>query len=281
MPNFPLVDAHVHFWDPAVQPYPWLNDVPVLNGRRGPAEYRAAAGTVAVAKGVFVQCGAADGAAEVQWVNQLAATDPRIAGIVAQAPLEQGEAVAPGLERLAALPRVKGVRRLLQDEPDDAYCLRPDFVRGVRLLPRFGLTFDLCIYHRQLAPVIRLVQQCPEVGFVLDHLGKPGVRARQLDPWRAELRALAALPNVVCKLSGLATEADHAHWTAADLRPYLDHALECFGPARLLFGGDWPVSTLATDYPRWVATVDEALAGCSEDEQRRIYRSNAEAFYRI
>jgi L-fuconolactonase len=281
MPEFPLVDSHVHLWDQAVQPYPWLNDMPALNRRHTPAEFRAAGGPVAVAKLIFVQCGGADALIEVAWVDRLAREEPRIAGIVAQAPLEQGEVVASWLERLATIPRVKGVRRLLQDEPDDAFCLRPEFVRGVRLLPRFGFSFDLCIYHRQLANVIRLVRQCPQVSFVLDHLGKPGIRARQLDPWRAELRELATLPNVVCKLSGVATEADHAAWTAADLRPYLDHALECFGPARLLFGSDWPVSTLATDYPRWVATVDAALEGCTTEERQRIFARNAEAFYRI
>jgi len=145
----------------------------------------------------------------------------------------------------------------------------------------FRSSFDLCIYHRQLANVIRLVRQCPEVSFVLDHLGKPGIRARLLDPWRAELRELAALPNVVCKLSGVATEADHAAWTAADLRPYLDHALLCFGPGRLLFGGDWPVSTQATGYPRWVEVVDAALQGCTAEERQRIFARNAEAIYRI
>jgi L-fuconolactonase len=281
MPDFPLIDSHVHFWDPAVQPYPWLDDIPALRGRRTPAEFRAAAGPVAVAKIVFVQCGAADALAEVAWIERLAGEEPRVAGIVAHAPLEQGEAAAPWLERLAARPLVKGVRRLLQDESDDAFCLRPDFVRAVRLLPRHGFSCDLCIFHRQLANVVRLVRQCPEVRFVLDHLGKPGIRASRLDPWRAELRELAALPNVWCKLSGMVTEADHARWTPADLRPYVDHAFACFGADRMMFGSDWPVSTLAAAYPRWVATVDEALRGASADELQRIFVRTAEAFYRV
>jgi L-fuconolactonase len=283
MPAFPLVDAHVHLWDPARLRYPWLAGVPPLNRRHAPAEFRAACGAVEVGKLVFVECGCdrAQSFAEAEWVSGLAATEPRLRGIVAHVSLEKGDAAETDLARLAVLPLVKGVRRLLQEEKDDAYCLRPDFVRGVQLLPRFGFSFDVCIQHRQLAAVIALARQCPEVRFVLDHLGKPGIRAGLLDPWRAELRMLAALPNVWCKLSGLATEADHAKWTPAHLRPYLEHALACFGPDRLMFGGDWPVSTLATDYPRWVATVDEALAGLTAAERRRIFAGTAEAFYRL
>ena len=281
MPAFPLTDAHVHFWDPAAGRYAWLDAVPALSGRRGPAEFARACGPVAVDRLVFVQCGAEDALAEVAWVDGLAATEPRLAAIVAHAPVEAGAAVEPWLERLAAWPRVRGVRRLLQDEPDDAFCLRPDFVEGVRRLGRFGLSFDLCLYARQLGAVFELVRRCPGVRFILDHGAKPGIRAGRLDPWREEIRALAALPNVDCKLSGLATEADPRAWTAADLRPYVDHLLATFGPDRLLFGGDWPVSTLATDYPRWVATVETLLAGLSAEEQRRIWSTNAARVYRL
>ena len=283
MPAFPLVDSHVHLWDPARLRYPWLAGLPRLNRLHGPAEFRTACGPVSAGKLVFVECGCdrAQSYAEAEWITGLAAAEPRLRGIVAHVSLEKGDAAEADLARLASLPMVKGVRRLLQEEKDDAFCLRPDFVRGVRRLARFGFTFDVCIYHRQLAGVIALARQCPEVSFVLDHLGKPGIRAGLLDPWRAEMRVLAALPNVVCKLSGVATEADHAAWTPAQLRPYIDHALACFGPGRVMFGGDWPVSTLATDYPRWVATVDEVLAGFSETDRQRIYVANAEAFYRV
>lgn len=283
MPNFSLVDTHVHLWDPGRLSYPWLASVPALNRPFLIDDFQRACGAVAVAKMVFVQCECdpAQSAAEAAWVSEVARVDPRLAGIVAQAPLEKGVAVEADLARLAVNPLVKGVRRLLQSEADDAFCLRPDFVRGVQLLPRHGFSFDLCIFHRQLANVITLVRQCPEVRFILDHIGKPDIKAGRLDPWRAELRELAALPNVWCKLSGLVTEADCAKWTPADLRPYLDHVMECFGAGRVMFGGDWPVSTQATDYPRWVATVDEALRGCPPDELRRIYVRNAEGFYRL
>jgi L-fuconolactonase len=283
MTDFPLIDTHVHLWDPGRLSYPWLAEVPALNRPFLPDDYRRAGGPVPVAGMVFVQCEClpVQSAAEVAWVAELARAEPRLRGIVAQAPLEQGAAVEADLAQLAANPLVKGVRRLLQAESDDAFCLRPDFVRGVQLLPRYGLSFDLCIHHRQLANVVQLVRQCPEVRFVLDHIGKPDIKAGRLDPWRAELRALAALPNTWCKLSGLATEADCAKWTPADLRPYFEHTIEAFGAGRLMFGGDWPVSTLATDFPRWVATVDAALGGASPEERHRIFVRTAEDFYRL
>jgi len=283
MPSFPLVDTHVHLWDPERLRYPWLAGVPALNRSHRVEDYRRACGQVAVAKFVFVQCecDAAQSQAEADWVTELAATEPRLGGIVAQAALESGLAVEPALARLAANPLVKGIRRLIQEEKDDAFCVRPEFIRGVQLLPRHGLSFDLCVYHRQLANVIKLVRQCPEVRFVLDHIGKPAIKAGQLDPWRADLRELSRMDNVWCKLSGLVTEADWAGWIPADLRPYLDHAVDCFGADRVMFGSDWPVSAQATDYGRWVAVLDDALGGGSADELHRIYVRNAETFYRI
>jgi L-fuconolactonase len=283
MPDFPIVDTHLHIWDLGRLRYPWLASVPLLNKDHLIADYRRACGSVQVAKMVFVQCECdpAQAREEAQWVTDVAASDPRIRGIVAHAPLERGDAVESVLTPLAANPLVKGIRRLIQSEPDDAFCLRPEFVRGVQLLPRHGLSFDLCIFHRQLASTIKLVRQCPNVRFILDHIGKPDIKARLLDPWRAELRELARMDNVWCKVSGLVTEADFTRWTPADLRPYIDHVIDCFGFDRVVFGGDWPVSTQATEYPRWVATLDEVLRGCSRDELHRLYVRNAESFYRI
>lgn len=282
MPDFPIVDTHLHLWDPQRLRYPWLASVPPLNRPHLLADYRAACADVAVAKMVFLQCECdpAQSRAEAEWVSELARQDPRIRGIVAQAALERGDAIEAELAEFAANPLARGIRRLLQSE-DDAFCLRPDFVRGVQRLPRHGLTFDVCIFHRQLANVIALVRQCPNVRFILDHIGKPDIKAQRLDPWRAELRALAGFDNVWCKLSGLVTEADFAAWTPADLQPYIDHVVDCFGFQRVMFGGDWPVSTQASDYPRWVRTLDHALRGCSPDELHQVYVRNAEAFYRV
>ena len=283
MPNFPIVDTHLHLWDLGRLRYPWLASVPLLNKNHMIGDYRRACGSVAVAKMVFLQCECDPGQfqQEADWVTEVARADPRIRGIVPWAPLENGEAAGDALSQLAANPLVKGIRRIIQFEADQEFCLKPGFVRGVQLLHAHGLSFDLCINHRQLANTIKLVRQCPNVSFVLDHIGKPDIKAGLLDPWRAELRELSRFENVWCKVSGLVTEADFAKWKPADLRPYLDHVVDCFGVGRVMFGGDWPVSTQATDYPRWVATLDDALRGCSPDELRQVYVTNAEKFYRV
>jgi len=178
-------------------------------------------------------------------------------------------------------PIVRGVRRLIQSQPDPDYVLRRPFIEAVKLLPRYGLSFDICIFHHQMANTIRFVRQCPEVQLVLDHIGKPGIKAGVLDPWRQELRELAAMPNVHCKISGVATEADHANWTREQLRPYIEHAIECFGFDRVMFGGDWPVCGLAVAYPDWVSIVDWITSGCSEADRRKLFRDNAVRFYRL
>jgi L-fuconolactonase len=170
---------------------------------------------------------------------------------------------------------------LIQSEQDPDFCLRPDFVQGVGRLAAHDLSFDLCLRHEQLEAVTRLVGLLPDVRFVLDHLAKPDVRAGALDPWRARLRELAARPNVVCKLSGLVTEADHAAWTPEDLRPFVDHAVDCFGFERLMFGSDWPVSTLAGGYRAWVEALDSLLADISLDEARQVWRESAARTYRM
>jgi len=283
MPAFPIVDTHLHIWDLHRLRYPWLTNVPLLNRDHLIDDYRRACGPVQVAKMVFIQCECdpAQFEDELAWVTEVAATDPRIRGIVPWAPLESGAAVEATLARLAANSLVKGVRRIIQFESDPAFCLRPEFVRGVQLLPKHGLTFDLCINHTQLANTLNLVRQCPEVRFIMDHIAKPDIKSGRLDPWRAEMRELAELPNVWCKISGLVTEADMEKWTPEDVQPYLDHVIACFGFDRVVFGGDWPVSTQATDYPRWVDTLDAALKGSSPDELHRLYVRNAESFYRV
>lgn len=283
MPNFPIVDTHLHIWDLKRLRYPWVASVPMLNQDHLIEDYRKACGPVQVAKMVFLQCECdpAQFQAEADWVTEISRIDPRIRGIVPWAPLEKGEAAESDLARLASNSLIKGIRRIIQFEADPEFCLQPDFVRGVQLLARHGLSFDLCINHTQLANTLKLVRQCPNVKFIMDHIAKPDIKTGLLDPWRAEMRELAKFPNVWCKLSGLVTEADCQKWTAAGLRPYIDHVMDCFGFDRVIFGGDWPVSTQATDYPRWVNTVDDALKGASADELHQLYVRNAEAFYRV
>lgn len=282
MPDFPIVDTHVHLSNLQRLAYPWIRDVPALGRSFGLDDFWNACGAVAVEAMVFMEvaCAAEDTAREVEWVTELTAEDPRVRGMVAQAPLEQGDAVRSILAEYAKNPLVKGIRRLLQDEDLD-FCLGRKFLQGLRALSEFDFSFDICIRHRHLAHVVRMVQQCPDVRFILDHIGKPGIAAGLMEPWKTDLKALADCPNVVCKISGMATEADHTRWTSEDLKPYFDHVIECFGFDRIVYGGDWFVSTLATTYPRWVETVDGAVAGCSEAEIRKLYIDNAKALYRL
>ncbi len=275
-----LVDAHLHLWDPRRFRYPWLAGLPALDRPFAPATLDTGGHRLTAA--VFVEAGRAarQAFAEVRWVAELATDAPLLRGVVAHADLERGREVAADLRRLAAVPLVRGVRRNAQDEPP-GFATSPGHLDGVRLLAGYGFTADLCVRPAQLPEITDLVTRVPEVTFVLDHLGKPPVRAGAPDPWREHLRRLAGRPNVVCKLSGLTTEAELDRWRPGDVLPYLRHALAEFGPDRCLFGSDWPVATLATTYDRWVAVVLEALAGYPPAQRAQVLAGTATRIYRL
>ena len=282
MSSIPIVDAHVHLWDLNRMAYPWLEDLPSIHETHRLEEYDAAIGEAPVEKLVFVECTVSFdneiSRQEVQWVSSLAENDERIHGVVAHASLRRGRAGRDHLEWLAQHPLVTGVRRILQDEPD-GFMQQPGFVEGVRMLAAFDFTFDLTVQASQLSSVIELVDACPEVTFVLDHIGKPNIREGAFELWSNDLSALAERPNVVCKLSGVLTEADLEGWTTAEVRPYLDHAIDQFGFDRLMFGGDWPVLRLAADYPTWLEVLSETLNRYTEDEKRQLFHRTAERVY--
>ena len=282
MTNFPIVDTHVHLWHPKQLRYAWLKQVPLLNRPFLLKDYDDAIGDLEVESMVFVQCDTHpdDGLKETSWVTSLAAGDARIRGIVAWAPLEVGDCVAAFVEKLAEESLVKGIRRLIQGESVD-FCIQPNFIDGVKTLSRHGLSFDLCIFHPQLANAIRLVEQCPDVQFILDHIGKPDIKNQLFEPWKQEIKVLADFPNVHCKISGVVTEADHDNWSLDNVEPYIDHVIACFGFDRVIYGSDWPVSTLATDYRRWVETLQASVSGCSPEELRKLFRDNAVRFYKL
>lgn len=283
MPAFPIVDTHVHLWDPERIPLAWGDQVPTINRRHLIPEYDAARGAVEVEGIVFLECNVAEGRHldEAHMVAEIAKDEPRLQAIVAHAPLEKGDEVAADLDALAREPRLRGIRRLLQQEADIEAVLDDRFLAGLNLLPRYNLHFEICVRHHQLEAIVDLVRRLPNVTFMLDHIAKPAIRDARLEPWKTRMAELAALPNLMCKMSGLVNEADHASWQPADLRPYIDHVVETFGFDRLVFGSDWPVMTLAADIPRWVAVLDEALAGASESELRMFWVENAQAFYRL
>ncbi len=282
MPDFPIVDSHVHLYDPGRFRYSWMGAKPVYEGVHELPEFDRARGPVEVEKVVFVEVGADPGQylQEASYIAGLAERDSRLQAMVAAAPLERGAAVTPDLEKLAAHDITRSIRRLIEIESEPGFCLRPGFVEGVKLLSGFDLAFDLCVKHWQLADAIELVRQCSEVRIVLDHIGKPPIRDGGMEPWRSQIKELAALPHVWCKLSGVITEADHQHWTREQVRPYLDHVIDCFGFDRLMYGSDWPVSEQTHRYPDWVAILDWVTAGCSAEEVTKLFRDTAITFYR-
>lgn len=277
-----LTDTHVHLWDVENFNYSWLDDFPTLNTTHDLSDYDAATGEADVETIVFVECTESfddeTSRAEVEWVSSLAERDERIRGIVAHASLEKGEEARPHLEWLEEQPLVTGVRRILQDDPNE-FCLQPDFVDGVQLLSDFDFSFDVTIHSAQLPATIELVDRCPDVQFVLDHIGKPAIQDGALDPWRDRIEALAQRPNVTCKLSGVLTEADLEAWTQAEVQPYLDHVIDTFGFDRLMFGGDWPVVKLAADYTTWLEVVQTTIQDCSSTEKQKLFRGTAARVY--
>jgi L-fuconolactonase len=276
-----IIDAHIHLWDPAVLAYPWLDAEPELKRRFLPVDLHGGGGA---GEWVMVQAegrGDAGGhdLAELEWVASLAASDPSLRGMVVRASLEDGRSVLDRLEQAAAHPLTVGIRRLIQDEPL-GFAQSADFIDGVRAVGEVGLPFDVCVRAAQRADVAPLVDACPDVSFVLDHLGKPDIARGEWETWREQLADLARRPNVVCKLSGLTTEAG-AGWHDGVVRPYLEHAVESFGAARCMFGSDWPVATLTTGYARWFDLVHEVVAGCSETEIDAVFAGTAEHVYAL
>lgn len=277
-----IVDSHVHFWDPAALPYPWLAGIPSLDRAYLPADYRAATGATPIGKIVFVEanCRPSETQREVELIARLAEVEPRIAGIVAFVDLVDMKGLRATLDALVRSPRVKGIRHNIQGEPA-GFCVQRAFVDGVREVGRRGLTFDVCVTQDQLREVVPLVRQCPHTLFVLDHCGKPAIREGRAARWRDHVAALAAHDNVVCKLSGLLTEAAPEGWTNDDLLPYADWVTRCFGSERLLYGSDWPVLTLAGSYCDWYGFTQAFTATWSAPERDRFYGGNATRVYRL
>ena len=283
MPDFPIVDSHVHLYDVERLRYGWLKNVPKIDRTHVLADFDQARGAVAVDKIVFAEVAVDHGLhlKEGAFVQRMADADPRLCGMVAHLPVERGTAIEADLEALKRFKTLRGIRRLIETEADPTFCLTSSFIAGVKLVGRHGMTFDICVKHWALVFGLELARRCPDVTFVLDHIGKPGIRQGMREPWESQLRELAGLANVVCKISGVITEADHGAWTKEQVKPYVAHAIDCFGFDRVMYGSDWTVSELTHRYPTWVEILDEVVAGATPSERRKLYRDNAIRIYRL
>lgn len=273
-----IIDTHLHLVYRDRFSYPWLAGVPPLDRDFPLAEYRAQAEAAGIAGMIHMEVDVAerDQLAETEFVATL---DEKIIGAISACRPE-----SPGfpeqLEALAAMPAVRGLRRILHTSPDEL-SQAPIFAENLRRLARHRLTFDICVLARQIPLAIRLAKACPEVQFILDHCGVPNVKDRELDPWRAQMTEIAALPNVAGKISGVVAYADPAAWTVADLRPFVEHTIESFGWDRVVWGSDWPVCTLTADLGRWVAATHDIIDGASADEKAKLLHRNAQRIYRL
>jgi L-fuconolactonase len=276
-----ILDAHHHVWDPSARRHAWLDALPRLRRPFSAGDFAKVAAEHGVSGSVLVQVLAS--AAETEEFLALAAGPGIVAGVVGWADLTAPD-VADEISRLRQGPgggRLVGIRHLVQDEPDPGWLDRRSVRRGMRAVGQAGLAYDLLVRPAQLPAALRAARDLGDARFILDHGGKPGIASGRLQPWSGLVAELARCPNVVCKLSGLVTEAAPG-WTGAQIRPYTRWLLDCFGPGRLIFGSDWPVCTLAASYAEVVALAKDMLASdLSPAELNAVFASNAITAYTL
>jgi L-fuconolactonase len=272
----PRIDAHQHFWRYSPETHAWIDDtMSAIRRDFLPSDLKPLLDAAGFDGCVAVQ--AEQSIAETEWLLRLADEHPFIRGVVGWVDLCAPD-VTEQLRRAASRSRLRGIRHLVQDEPA-GFMLQPEFLRGIAALKELGLAYDILIYERQLPEALELVRSFPEQHFVIDHIAKPAIRDGGIDAWRAGIGAIAACPNVYCKLSGMVTEADWQRWRPADFAPYIETVLEAFGPRRVMSGSDWPVCLVAGDYGGVMAIVTDAIRRLSAREREAIMGGTAAEFY--
>lgn len=270
------VDAHHHLWRYTPEEFSWIGeDSAMLRRDFLPADLKAAMASAGVGAAVAVQ--ARCSLEETEFLLHHAENCLQIAGVVGWAPLRSFN-LSETLDRLSAYPCFVGLREITQDQPPGTL-LDTDFNRGIRELTRRGLTYDILVRAGQLEETSRFVDGHPQQPFVVDHAAKPLIAQGLLQPWKTHIRELAQRPNVLCKLSGLVTEANWSRWSETDLRPFLDICLEAFGPGRCMAGSDWPVCLAASSYAQWWQVLEHWAAPLSADQQEQIFGLTASSFY--
>lgn len=271
------IDAHQHFWSYDPKEYPWIREgMQVLRRDYLPGELAREQAEAGFSGAVSVQ--ARQTLEETRWLLKLAGSNPVIKGVVGWVDL-RSPAVNQQLEEFSGHEKFVGVRHVVQDEPDVRFMLGAEFLRGIEQLRAFDLTYDFLVFPKQMPAAVEVARRYPEQWFVLDHIAKPLIRASVFGPWKEQIRALAACPNVFCKISGLVTEADWSRWKFEDFRPYLDVVWAAFGEDRLMVGSDWPVCLLAGSYRDVMEVPREYFKQHSAPVQKKIYGENVRRFY--
>lgn len=286
MPNFPIIDTHLHVWDQTRLKYSAFEGNPLFGHPYHVEDYQKASGDLDIEAMVFLECYADFGQYidEIKFVEDEQKRDPRIKAIIPMAPLEQGKAVRPMLEEMRDNhPSVRGIRRIMEFDADpQALTMSEGFIEGTNLLADFGWSFDINPNYTQMHFIREWVKLIHDVPMILDHCGKPGIKHGKIEQFREDMHDLAKHPNMWVKLSDLPPYASK-NWTEEELRPYIEATLDAFGPERTIYAGDYPILLSATNLTQWVQVLDNAFAdlGLSETETRKIYRDNAVAFYRL
>ncbi|WP_319229009.1 amidohydrolase family protein [Draconibacterium orientale] len=274
-----IIDTHHHLWNYNPVEFDWIDDeMAAIRKSFLPADLQATLVNTGVEGVVTVQ--ARQSLEETDWLLKLASENDFMKGVVGWVPLAD-ENIQQILEGYKSNPWLKGVRHVVQGEPDPEFILGRDFNKGISLLKNFNLVYDILIFEQQLPNTIRFVDQHPGQQFVVDHIAKPKIKINELEPWAKNIKELAKRENVSCKISGMVTEADYKLWTEEQLNPYFETVLEAFGPSRLLFGSDWPVCLVATNYSNWLDIVKKTISKFTKEEQDLILYKNAQRIYNI
>lgn len=272
-----VIDSHQHFWRYDPVRYDWITDeMQVLKRDFLPEHLLPELTSNGIDGCVAVQAEPSE--EETNFLLELADQHSQIHGVVGWVDLTAPN-VSQRLESLSQNKKLRGIRHIVQSEPDENFLLREDFCCGIGVLKNFGLTYDILIYPKQLPAAIKFAQRFPDQKFVLDHIAKPSIRTGEIDPWSANIRALAANPHVYCKVSGMVTEAKWQGWSPSDFTPYLDIVFEAFGADRIMFGSDWPVCLLAADYKDGRGIVDAYVRNLPHAQQQKLFGLNAIRFY--
>lgn len=276
------IDTHQHLWDLDQFPYSWTVNLPQINRSFRLNDYYEAARGINLTKSVFVEADVDEDFMLQETLHALSLAkrrDTPVAGVVAAARPEYDN-FREYIDQIAAQQHLKGIRRILHTQPDEL-STTTTFVENVRSLADYNLSFDICVQARQLPQAINLVKQCPNVNFILDHCGNPDIKNRDYPAWRERMREIASFPNVTCKISGIVVNTNTENWTVEDLRPVVEHAIECFGWDRVMFGSDWPVCTLAASFKQWFLALTFLTKEAGDENQRKLFYENAERIYRL